>query len=181
MTQESTLELAALEAVGAASDDERTDLRQRLASSPLGADEAREIAEMAALIGRSLEPVPPPADVKRRVLAAIGTDERHVVHADDRAWREIHPGVRLRKLASNRQRNSVTLLLEMAPGSTYPGHSHRGAEESYVVRGSCRFGNTALACGDFFRLEGGESHGDVVTSEGCLLLVISDWADYAAA
>lgn len=74
MTHDEFESIAALDAIGAATADEARALEAHAA----GCDPCRrardEFAEAAALIGRSLDPVAPPADIRARVLAT--TEER---------------------------------------------------------------------------------------------------------
>lgn len=172
-------ELTALAALGVLSDSEAAELEKlRNERRAETSTEAKAYEEAAVLIATSLQPVEPPALVRSAVLAAVQLPS--VVRATESGWIELFPGVHVRKLRSDRQRRTVTSLLRLAPGAVYPGHHHQGAEESFVVSGSCRFGTIDLGQGDFIRIEPGGGHGDVTTAEGCLLLVVSDWADYAA-
>lgn len=71
MTHDDFEAIAALDAIGAASADEESALREHL-SSCLSCRRARdEFAEAAASIAKGLEPVAPPADVRERVFADV--------------------------------------------------------------------------------------------------------------
>lgn len=63
-------EVAALDAIGAASPDEERDLHAHLATCAECRRVRDEYAEAATLLARGLEPVPPPADVRERVVSA---------------------------------------------------------------------------------------------------------------
>jgi anti-sigma factor ChrR (cupin superfamily) len=152
---------------------------------------ADELAVLDALAKETIEPIAPPAHVRGRVLELIrrtpqldervpGPHESRTLRADEGRWVDIAPGVRTKKLAKDARRNTMTCLVELAPQSILPAHDHDGAEESYVVRGSCHIGGVALAAGDFHQVDAGTHHGDVVASaEGCLLLITVDLADVA--
>jgi len=43
------------------------------------------------------------------------------------------PGIRMRVLALDRERDYATLLLDVAPGTSFPPHHHDGPEECYIV------------------------------------------------
>lgn len=63
--------IAALHAVGAATDEERTALLQHLATCSSCAAALDEYGEAATLMATSLEPVTPPAEVRQELLDAV--------------------------------------------------------------------------------------------------------------
>lgn len=144
----------------------------------LDSDDLEALATLAAI-----DAVEPPAEVKARVMQAVRKRPSavRIVREDEGTWREVAPGVRTKKLYGDRARNTVTLLFVMDAGARFPAHEHRGAEESFVVRGSCRIGPFALAAGDYHRAEAGSEHGTIETDEGCTILLVMDAADYLAA
>ena len=165
-------ELAALNALGFLTDEEIAYLDRN------GRDEAIAYHEALAQMAESLDPVAPPPEVKQRIMSAIRS---RTVRANEGRWIEIAEGVRMKKLASDRARNTVTCLMEMDPGSVFPPHDHRNSEESYLVRGSCQIGNVKFFPGDFHRTEAGTRHEDITSEEGCLILLVMDYEDYRAA
>ena len=150
-----------------------------------------ELEALDRLVAQTIEPIEPPADVRARVLAAIrrtpqldesipGEHESRTVRAAEGNWRSCAPGVRTKKLSKDTVRGTMTLMLELEPNAILPAHDHEGAEDSYVIRGSCRIGAVALYEGDFHHVDAGAHHGDVLASaEGCLLLLTIDLADAA--
>lgn len=154
-----------------------------------------DLALLDAIAAASVEPVPPPDRVRAAVLEAIrttpqmqldesipGAEESITVRTGDGRWSSPAPGVRVKKLSSDRNRGTITVLMELAPHAVLPAHDHHGSEDSFVVAGSCRIGAVALAQGDFHHVERTAHHGNVVaTGEGCTLLVTMDLADIGAA
>ena len=150
-----------------------------------------ELALLDQFAADTIEPIAPPAMVRTRILEAVrrtpqldeslpGEHESRTVRSDEGNWRSCAPGVRTKKLSKDPARGTVTLLLELEPRAILPAHDHEGAEDSYVIRGSCRIGAVALYAGDFHHVDSGAHHGDVVSSEeGCLLLLTVDLADVA--
>lgn len=125
--------------------------------------------------------VTPPAHVRSRILEEIGrtpqrddsvprAEESLTVRADEGTWKTIAPGTRMKRLAKDARR--MMFLLELDPHAVVDAHDHEGAEDTYVIRGSCHIGALGLAAGDFHHVEPTAHHGDVVASaEGCLLLI----------
>jgi anti-sigma factor ChrR (cupin superfamily) len=165
-------DLAALGALGLLSASDSAHLER------VAADEARAYREAVVHIADSLEPVAPPPDVKLKVLSAIRV---RTMRSNEGRWVEVAPGVRMKKLSSDRSRNTVTVLMEMDPGSEFPPHNHLKSEDSFLVRGSCRIGNVMFFPGDFQHVEGGALHDAIVSEEGCLALLVMDYEDYRAA
>ncbi|HBF22568.1 MAG TPA: hypothetical protein DDW23_02015 [Planctomycetes bacterium] len=83
------------------------------------------------------------------------------------------PGVRLAFLA-DRDDGSACVLIDMAPGVSYPEHRHRGVEEVLVVRGSYSDDGGEHLAGSFQRNEADTSHHPVAGPDGALLLAWSD-------
>jgi anti-sigma factor ChrR (cupin superfamily) len=59
------------------------------------------------------------------------------------------PGIRVRVLSLDRERGCATLFLDVAPGTRFPSHHHKGAEECYVISGSLFTWGRRLGPGDF--------------------------------
>jgi len=137
-----------------------------------------------SIVAESIEPIAPPPQLRRRILDAVkGVPQNsRTVRAGEGRWRVLpFPGVRLKTLSVDEERGTATILLSLDPGARLPAHDHHGDEESFVVSGSCRIGSIHLRQGDFHRAGGGSHHGDVVSDEGCVLLLVVDAEDYRAA
>ncbi len=87
------------------------------------------------------------------------------------------PGVDVRRLFVDRDERRVTLLVRMAPGSSYPAHEHAAHEECYVLQGDLRVGELHMRAGDFQRAEKGSVHGVQSTDDGCVLMIVSSMDD----
>jgi anti-sigma factor ChrR (cupin superfamily) len=140
-----------------------------------------ELELLDRIASAAIDPVPPPAAVRARVMDSIRAtpqldasvpkpEECVTVRADEGTWKPAGPGARMKRLTKDA--NRVVFLLDLDPNTILPAHDHDGGEDSYVIRGSCMIGGLGLAQGDFHHTNGGSHHGDVVASaEGCLLLV----------
>src|SRR5437764_14850660 len=110
-------DLTALDALGILSDGDRVELRRlATAADPAAIDEANLYREAIAQLAESLDAVTPPADVKQKVMRAVSFPGR-TVRVHEGTWTTIAAGVRMKKLSSDRAHNTVTVLMEMEPGS----------------------------------------------------------------
>ncbi|MFN0149103.1 MAG: cupin domain-containing protein [bacterium] len=87
------------------------------------------------------------------------------------------PGVSVKPLFVDKERDYVTMLVRMAPGSSYPRHTHAGAEECFVLEGNLRVAGRVLQPGDYQRADAASDHGEQSTDDGCLLLIVSSQHD----
>src|SRR5262245_17703317 len=98
-----------------------------------------------------------------------------LVRDSEAAWEPAGaPGVEARRLHVDRSRNTATMLVRMAPGTSYPAHRHGGREECFVLSGDLRVGDQlVMHSGDYQRAELGSVHPVQSTENGCLLLLVS--------
>jgi anti-sigma factor ChrR (cupin superfamily) len=87
------------------------------------------------------------------------------------------PGVAVRRLHVDVARDRATMLVRMAPGSSYPGHRHGGPEECLVLEGELRVGAEHMSAGDYQYEPPGSVHPVQSTESGCLLLIVSSLRD----
>ena len=130
-----------------------------------------------AAIGESLSSTQPPARARERILHLISELSKGPVGA--RSIRHTS-GVTGCIVERDVERGSASILLHFSPGGVMNGHGHHGAEKAFVVKGSCRIGDALFLQGDFHSVLAGEEHGDIVSDEGCVLLVTADERDLAA-
>lgn len=93
------------------------------------------------------------------------------------------PGISARRLFVDRERDRVTMLVRMEPGSAYPAHRHGGPEDCFVLQGDLEIaddsdaGEREMRAGDFVRSAPGSAHGVQSTRAGCLLFLVSSLND----
>lgn len=197
-------ELAALYAAGALTPAETAEFEQHLAA---GCDRCRsELQALSPVIEHLASGSPdviPEAEVKRRIMCLITGDAASLTPApspnpqvwkewsgDDRApgwfikrhseedWQPIGiPGIHVRRLFLDPERNQITMLVRMAPGAEYPRHIHDGPEECLVLEGDLYAGDTVFRKGDYQRMSPGSRHAVQGTRHGCLLLIVSSLSD----
>src|SRR5438045_8248687 len=70
-------------------------------------------------------------------------------------WEEAAPGIHVKILARNAEKDSVSLLVRLDPGTDYPGHTHAGVEELHLLHGILKVDDRTLHPDDFIHSEAG--------------------------
>jgi quercetin dioxygenase-like cupin family protein len=113
------------------------------------------------------------ARMKENLLAKIAHREEIVVkralHAGATSWRSIAPNIEMQVLMDNG--TQCTRLVRFSPGGISIGHTHQFDEGALIVEGACSIGPHQLTTGDYHFVPAGQSHGDIVSPGGCILLV----------
>ena len=86
-------------------------------------------------------------------------------------------GIEIKPLFVDRASRRVTMLVKMAPGTTYPAHRHATSEECFVVSGDIHVGDRTLRAGDYQVAAQGSVHGVQSTERGCSLFIVSSQDD----
>jgi anti-sigma factor ChrR (cupin superfamily) len=177
-------ELAALDALGALTEDEERALRERLSSA--SPDERQAVAQIYELAGgiaharsnTATAPIPPP-HVRERLMARVTQPSSFSVFGPQLTWLPTPiPGLRMKVLSLDRERDSAVLLMQADPGVSYPAHHHGGAEECYVLSGDVRVQGQVLHAGDFHHAEPGSDHDPLYTEGGAEVLLVVAASDY---
>ncbi|HMQ21889.1 MAG TPA: cupin domain-containing protein [Planctomycetota bacterium] len=120
--------------------------------------------------------------VKNGIDAASYYILRHSRADDDGAWESSGvEGVFIRKLHVTADESSMTCLVRMEAGSSYPAHVHAEREECFVLEGDLRTESSLLLAGDYEHAPAGSAHGVQFTEGGCLLLIRTSLRDEFAA
>ena len=135
--------------------------------------------DVAATLLEAVAPVAPGADAAQRMRAKLfdrvredaGDPDRELltVAGDAGEWFETGPGNSVKVLRTDDE--SMSILVRLAPGSTFPEHFHPADEETYVVEGETWFGDIHLVAGDYHLAPKGTTHGEVRTETGCVLFI----------
>ena len=89
------------------------------------------------------------------------------------------PGIRMRVLSLDSDRQCATVIFDVAPGTRFPAHHHAGgAEECYVISGSLYTCGRRLVAGDFVHADEGTDHTELWTEEGCRVLLVVPPEEY---
>ena len=150
-------------------------------------NEFRSLTSVMAGLASSIHPVDPSPDLKQRLLAGIRSKEQvkeqpepgmYIVRSGSGKWRQSPwKGISYQRLYYDPATGFATSLLRIDPGAQYPAHRHKGAEQSWIVQGSCRIGSVTLHAGDFACAAAGTEHGVLESDDGCVLLIVSSAKD----
>ena len=103
----------------------------------------------------------------------------YTLRADQGDWESIDiEGISIKRLYADIDKRTVTMLVRMAAGTTYPSHRHAGAEECLVLEGDLHVGDSlVLHTGDYQRAGEESVHVKQWTENGCLLFIVSSTED----
>ena len=92
-------------------------------------------------------------------------------------WKEAGPGISYMRLATDHERNRITMLVRLAPGADYPPHRHADLEELYLLGGELRVDERTLSPGDYLSSEPGTVDHRVWSESGCMCVLTTSLAD----
>jgi anti-sigma factor ChrR (cupin superfamily) len=92
-------------------------------------------------------------------------------------WKEAAPGISVKLLATDTQKNRVSMLVRLAPGAEYPGHRHAGLEELHLLHGELMIDDRKLYPGDYNRAEAGSVDHRVWSETGCTCVLVTSYHD----
>ena len=95
----------------------------------------------------------------------------------DPEWQEAAPGISCKLLATDTERNRVSMLVRLAPGTAYPPHCHAGIEELHLLHGELMIGDLKLSPGDYNRAEPGSIDHRVWSETGCTCVLVTSFHD----
>jgi quercetin dioxygenase-like cupin family protein len=92
-------------------------------------------------------------------------------------WEEVAPGISVQMLATDTEKNSVSLLVRLEPGTDYPPHCHAGVEELHLLHGELMVDDRKLYPGDFIHAEAGSVDHRVWSETGCTCFLLTSTKD----
>jgi CheY-like chemotaxis protein/anti-sigma factor ChrR (cupin superfamily) len=92
-------------------------------------------------------------------------------------WEQVAPGIECKLLATDTQRHQVSMLVRLAPGASYPGHTHAGREELHLLEGELWIDQRKLSAGDYNYAEPGTGDDRVWSETGCTCVLITSIKD----
>lgn len=92
-------------------------------------------------------------------------------------WEQVAPGIECKLLATDTKQHRVSMLVRLAPGAHYPGHTHADVEELYLLDGELWIDGRKLCPGDYSHGAPGESDERVRSETGCTCVLITSTQD----
>jgi DNA-directed RNA polymerase specialized sigma24 family protein len=92
-------------------------------------------------------------------------------------WEQVAPGIECKLLATDAKRHRVSMLVRLAPGASYPAHTHAGVEELHLLDGELWIDDRKLFPGDYNYGEPKASDERVWSETGCMCVLITSTRD----
>jgi len=112
---------------------------------------------------------------------AVETGQEPVVPSPGRwaepEWEEAAPGISCKLLATDTEKDRVSMLVRLAPGAAYPAHRHAGVEELHLLHGELMVDDKKLYPGDYIRAEAGSADSRVWSETGCTCVLLTSTKD----
>jgi ChrR Cupin-like domain len=169
---------------------------QALAPSEVAAAEAhiavcldcrRELESLGPVVDRFVawptDVLRPPASLQTRLAARIAEETgKEPVLPPARQWSEpdweqVAPGIECKLLATDTDRHRVSMLVRLAPGASYPAHTHAGVEELHLLDGELWIDERKLVPGDYNYGAPGAGDERVWSETGCTCVLVTSTKD----
>jgi DNA-directed RNA polymerase specialized sigma24 family protein len=92
-------------------------------------------------------------------------------------WEDVAPGIQCKLLATDTERNRVSMLVRLAADAEYPPHTHAGLEELHLLHGELWIDDRKLHPGDYNRAAPGSADDRVWSETGCTCVLITSTQD----
>jgi anti-sigma factor RsiW len=92
-------------------------------------------------------------------------------------WEQVAAGIECKLLATDTERDRVSMLVRLAPGARYPAHTHAGGEELYLLDGELWIDEKKLVRGDYNYGAPGAADNRVWSETGCTCLLVTSTKD----
>ena len=92
-------------------------------------------------------------------------------------WEQVAPGIECKLLATDSERHQVSMLVRLAPGASYPPHTHAGVEELYLLDGELWIDERKLIPGDCNYAAPGSGDLLVWSETGCTCVLTTSTKD----
>lgn len=122
------------------------------------------LARAKAIDGRAGDPV-------------VAIDTNHASGWSEPEWEDVAPGISVKMLATDAERNMVSMQVRLVPGGEYPAHTHAAAEELHLLEGELWIDERKLSPGDYNRAEPGTGDKRVWSETGCMCVLVTSTRD----
>ncbi len=92
-------------------------------------------------------------------------------------WEPVAPGIECKLLATDTERHRISMLVRLAPGASYPPHTHAGVEELHLLDGELWIDERRLFPGDYNYGAPGAGDQRVWSETGCTCVLITSTKD----
>jgi quercetin dioxygenase-like cupin family protein len=92
-------------------------------------------------------------------------------------WEQVAPGIQCKLLATDTERHHVSMLVRLAPGASYPAHTHAGVEELHLLDGELWIDGRKLVPGDYNYGAPGTGDDSVWSETGCTCVLVTSTRD----
>jgi anti-sigma factor ChrR (cupin superfamily) len=92
-------------------------------------------------------------------------------------WEQVAPGIECKLLATDTERHRVSMLVRLAPGASYPAHTHAGVEELHLLDGELWIDEKKLVRGDYNYGAPGAADNRVWSETGCTCVLLTSIKD----
>ena len=92
-------------------------------------------------------------------------------------WEQVAPGIECKLLATDTTRHRVSMLVRLAPGASYPAHTHAGVEELHLLDGELWIDERKLFPGDYNYGAPGMGDERVWSETGCTCVLMTSTMD----
>jgi len=92
-------------------------------------------------------------------------------------WEQVAPGIECKLLATDAERHRVSMLVRLAPGASYPAHTHVGVEELHLLDGELWIDGRKLFAGDYNYGAPGAGDDRVWSETGCTCVLLTSTED----
>jgi quercetin dioxygenase-like cupin family protein len=168
----------------------KTKSAKRSTTDLLSLDAPLSETEAALALAVPLE-VPPPR-VKDQLLARIRATQpattagwKFAALVTGEGWVALpFPGVKMREMTVDTERDTALVYIEIAPGAIFPDHEHKSTERGLLLSGDLRMGERLLSPGDFYEAAAGTRHERIASPSGCTGLLwvgATAWKNWRAA
>jgi anti-sigma factor ChrR (cupin superfamily) len=169
---------------------------QALTASEIAAAEAhittcpdcrRELESLRSVVDRFVawptDVLRPVTSLKGRLAARIAEETGKppvlppVRQWSEPEWEQVAPGIECKLLATDEERHRVSMLVRLAPGASYPAHTHAGVEELHLLDGELWIDERKLFPGDYNYGAPGAGDERVFSETGCTCVLVTSTKD----
>ena len=92
-------------------------------------------------------------------------------------WEQVAPGIECKLLATDAERHRVSMLVRLAPGASYPPHTHADVEELHLLDGELWINERRLLPGDYNYGAPGAADEIIWSKTGCTCVLVTSTRD----